>query len=60
MSLKSFHLVFIIASILLSLGITVWGGRENLVLSVLGGVSSVALGIYLRAVLKKLKGVSYY
>jgi hypothetical protein len=60
MSLKSFHLVFITASILLSLGLTVWGGREDLLLSVFGGISSVTLGIYLRVVLKKLKSVSYY
>lgn len=60
MSLKAFHLVFVIASILLSLGLAVWGVRENIFLSVLGGISSVGLAVYLRAVLKKLKDVSYY
>lgn len=60
MSLKAFHLVFVIAAILLCLGLAVWGAKENIVLSVLGGASSVLLAFYLRAVLKKLKNVSYY
>ncbi len=69
MSLKAFHIVFIVASILLSFGVGVWGlveyyGRHSgnnfdLVLgfgSLLGGVALICYGV---SVLKKLRHISY-
>ena len=67
MSLKALHLVFIVASIVLTLGFGAWSVNEfskgepkvNLYFGIGSFVASVALVFYLRAVLKKLKGVSY-
>jgi len=68
MSLKAFHLVFIVASILLALGFGVWsllnyssphGVRMDLILAVLSGIAAVALVVYEIFFLKKLKNVSY-
>ncbi len=68
MSLKAFHLVFIIASILLALGFGGWslmnyysaqGQRLDLALAVASAVVAVALVFYERYFLKKLKNVSY-
>ena len=67
MSLKALHLVFIVASIVLSLGFGAWSVNEfsqgepkvNLYFGIGSFVAAVALVFYLRAVLKKLKGVSY-
>lgn len=68
MSLKAFHLVFIVSSILLAFGFGGWLlwqyslNRDN-VLNLLFGVASVligvALGVYGRYFLKKLKHISY-
>ena len=67
MSLKAFHVVFVLASILLAFGFGGWeiksysdfGRRGDLVF----GISSMAAGLmligYFRYVLKKLKNVSY-
>ncbi|MSU34140.1 MAG: hypothetical protein EXS36_03330 [Pedosphaera sp.] len=67
MSLKAFHLVFIVASVLMMTGFSVWGGarwREtgdivDLCLSVLGGLAAAGLVMYGRYFLKKLKHISY-
>jgi len=67
MSLKAFHLVFIIASILLAFGFGVWlarnyfaaGGAMNLVGALLSFAAGVALIFYERYFLKKTKNVSY-
>ncbi|MCB1126825.1 MAG: hypothetical protein KDM81_10035 [Verrucomicrobiae bacterium] len=67
MSLKAFHLLFIVVSILLALGFGVWelatyrdgGATVDLVMGSASLVAAVGLGFYLRAVLKKLKNVSY-
>ena len=67
MSLKAFHIVFIIASILLAFGIAAWslirfadGGRTNdLIYGLASGVAGVALIAYGLYVLKKLKHISY-
>lgn len=67
MSLKALHLVFIVASIVLSLGFGAWslneyfGGaaRSNLWFGIGSIVTGVALIVYCRAVLRKLKDVSY-
>ena len=67
MSLKAFHVVFILASILLAFGVAAWslirffdGGRTDDLIyglaSVLAGVALIAYGVY---VLKKLKHISY-
>jgi hypothetical protein len=67
MSLKAFHVVFVTASILLSLGFGVWalnryfteGGDLNLALGAGSLVAAVGLGVYGRYFLKKLKHISY-
>lgn len=67
MSLKAFHVVFVSASILLTLGVGVWalnrwfqeGGNLNLALGAGSLLSAIALGVYGRYFLKKLKHISY-
>jgi len=67
MSLKAFHVVFISASILLSLGFGVWEMRAwlearatlDLVLGSLSLLAGVGLLVYGRYFLKKLRNVSY-
>jgi hypothetical protein len=68
MSLKAFHLVFIVASILLAVGFSAWSfmtyfqdhaGVWYLVSGVGSAISAVALVIYQKYCLKKLKNVSY-
>ncbi len=68
MSLKAFHLVFITASTALAFGCAVWGLRDfflegggawNLVFGVGALAAGVALILYERYFLKKLKKVSY-
>lgn len=67
MSLKAFHIVFVSATVLLALGIGVWGlnhyfqegGNLNLALGAGSLVTAVLLGVYGRFFLKKLKNISY-
>ena len=68
MSLKAFHLVFIIASILLAVGFAVWslmnycsphGGGWDLAAGLGSAIVAVALIGYEVYFLKKLKNVSY-
>ena len=67
MSLKAFHLVFIILSIFFTLMFGIWavvnhgssGKTAELVLGILSLVGTVGLSVYLRYFLKKLKHVSY-
>jgi hypothetical protein len=67
MSLKAFHLLFIVVSILLAFGFGAWElvayrdseATLDLVLGIASIVAGVGLVFYLRAVLKKLKDVSY-
>ena len=67
MSLKAFHIVFIIASILLAFGFAAWSlmvyadGRRWIDLVFGAGSALVGLGLifYGRYVLKKLKHISY-
>jgi len=68
MSLKAFHLLFIIAAILLALGFGVWelksywspdGQGRDLALGLGSLAAAVALVIYERYFVKKLKKVSY-
>ena len=67
MSLKAFHIVFVTASILLAFGFGVWSflnyKYEGRTLDLVFGFGSVAVGIglviYERAILRKLKDISY-
>jgi len=67
MSLKAFHLIFIIASIVLAFGFGAWlaknffseGGVMNLVFAVLSFAAGVGLIFYERYFLKKTKNISY-
>jgi len=67
MSLKAFHLVFIIASIVLAFGFGVWlavaffheGGVANLIFAVASFGAGVGLIFYERYFLKKTKNLSY-
>jgi hypothetical protein len=68
MSLKAFHIVFIVASVLLAAGFATWsimnyfspGGRLVDLLAGIGSAAvAVALLIYERYFLKKTKDISY-
>ena len=67
MSLKVFHLVFIILSILFTLMFGIWGvvnhgssGKTaELVMGILSLIGTVGLSIYLYFFLKKFKHISY-
>jgi hypothetical protein len=63
MSLKAFHLFFISASIVLSIGFGTWAAREyvssggaiNLLWLGVAAIGAVGLAVYERSVLKKFK-----
>ena len=63
MSLKAFHLVFILLSILFSFVFGVWGvmngGTVELVMGIVSLAGTVGMSIYLVFFLKKFKHVSY-
>jgi hypothetical protein len=67
MSLKAFHLVFIIASIVLAFGFGIWmavtffkeGGMVNLIVAFVSFGVAVGLIFYERYFLKKTKNLSY-
>jgi len=67
MSLKALHIVFIVASIVLALGFGAWalnefahdGPRSYLWFGLGSCVIGIVLIFYCRAVLKKLKDISY-
>lgn len=68
MSLKAFHIVFIIASTVLAIGFGGWsfrqylspeGARSDLFYAVGSSLATVALLVYGRYFLKKLKDISY-
>jgi len=67
MSLKAFHIVFVTASILLSFGFGVWSlldyKDQGKPAELLGGIVSLLVGValifYAKAILKKLKNISY-
>jgi hypothetical protein len=68
MSLKAFHIVFIIASTLLTVGFGAWalnhffspeGGPQDLVFAVFSVLSLVGLLLYGKYFLKKYKHLSY-
>ena len=67
MSLKAFHIVFVTASILLAFGFGAWslldyqdhGNTAELVGGLVSVLAGFALIIYARAILRKLKNISY-
>jgi hypothetical protein len=67
MSLKAFHLVFIIASIVLAFGFGIWaavaffksGGIINIIVALASFAAGVGLIFYERYFLKKTKNLSY-
>jgi uncharacterized membrane protein len=67
MSLKAFHLVFIIAAIALDIGFGIWlinnyftgGGVLNLIFAVVSFAVGVGLIFYERYFLKKTKDIGY-
>jgi len=67
MSLKAFHIVFVAASLLLAFGFGVWslleyqdhGNTAGLVGGLVSGLAGLALIIYGKAILRKLKNISY-
>jgi hypothetical protein len=67
MSLKAFHVVFVIASLLLTLGFGLWcireysdgGGRQMLFVAGMSFGATVVLAVYGIWFLRKLKHVSY-
>ena len=67
MSLKAFHLIFIIASISLAVGFGCWlannfftdGGVMNLIGALLSFAAAAGLVFYERYFLKKTKNLSY-
>ncbi|MFN0068081.1 MAG: hypothetical protein ACKVYV_10640 [Limisphaerales bacterium] len=68
MSLKSLHIIFVGSSVLLCAFMTVWFGLEhflrghgawNLVMAAAAAAGGVALFIYGRRFLEKLKHISY-
>ena len=68
MSLKAFHIVFILASTLLAIGVSGWcfrqyvspeGVRSDLVYALGSALSALALLVYGKYFLKKLKDISY-
>ncbi len=68
MSLKAFHILFVAISTLFSLGFAGWcivryratGGQDLLFVGIGSIVGAVALLIYGRWFLRKLKGESYF
>ena len=67
MSLKAFHVVFVTASILLAFGFGAWaytdyraqGQTVDLIYAIGSTLAGIALLIYFRIVLRKLKNISY-
>ena len=63
MSLKAFHLVFILLSILFSFVFGIWGvingGTGELVMGISSLAGMVGMSVYLVFFLKKFKHVSY-
>lgn len=67
MSLKAFHIFFIFASIFLGLGVGGWGvlqfargqGVGWLIFGLCFVATGVALILYSRSILKKMKDISY-
>ncbi len=59
LSLRSFHVVFIVASILLSLGVGAWGAQQYLQRSSTQGLA-MAVIFFLTAILLALYALRYF
>ena len=67
MSLKALHIVFVTASILLAFGFGIWSlldyKEHGRMAELIGGIVSLLAGfaliIYAKAILRKLKNISY-
>ena len=67
MSLKAFHIVFVTVSILMAFGCGIWsilnfkdtGSGSDLVFGAGWVLTGIALLVYGRAILRKLKHISY-
>lgn len=67
MSLKAFHIVFVVLSVLVSFSYTYWGVLQylhegaiiELSLGILSGIIGVGLIVYGKRFLEKLKNISY-
>lgn len=67
MSLKAFHVVFVVSSILLCFGFGAWaiharvqgGPWLEFVLGLISLAGGVALIVYFKAVMRKLRDISY-
>jgi hypothetical protein len=67
MSLKAFHIVFVVASILLAFFFGVWllhdysasGQTAELVFGILSILAGLGLIVYGKSILRKLKHISY-
>ena len=67
MSLKALHVVFVVASIVLAISFGAWsinefahgGARSNLWFGIGSLIAGLLLIVYGRAILKKLKDISY-
>ncbi len=67
MSLKAFHIVFVLATLALTLFLTVWAYQEfartqssnHLTAAICAAVTSLMVLVYGRFFLKKLKHISY-
>ncbi len=58
MSIKSFHIVFIFLSIIISFWLTLWGLDQSLVISMASLLVGVVLIIYGFQVIKKFRTIS--
>jgi hypothetical protein len=67
MSLKAFHVVFVLSSILLCFGFGAWaihariqgGNLLEFILGLLSLATGVALIVYFKVILRKLRNISY-
>ena len=57
MSIKSFHIVFISLSIILSLWIAIWGIDQSLILSSISFLAGIGLVAYGLKVIKKFRTI---
>jgi hypothetical protein len=67
MSLKAFHLIFIVASVLLTVAFGIWGinqyasggPRSDLLMGIVSLLMGIGLVVYGKYFLRKLKHISY-
>jgi len=57
MSIKSFHIVFIFLSIVMSLWLTIWGISHSSMISIISLLVGIALAIYGFQVIKKFRTI---